>query len=103
MRSFGLAALVALALAGCGEDRIDTARVEDEVEVEIEQQARVPVAEVACPKDVTIEQGRRFQCTVTGDNGGEATVQVLQTDDEGNVRFRATGLDALGAPVSPGE
>ena len=103
MRLLGLAALAAAVLAGCGEDRIDTARVEDEVERAVELQARVPVAEVACPKDVTIEEGGSFECTVTGDNGGEAKVQVAQTDDQGNVRFRADDLDALGAPVSPAE
>ena len=103
MRPLGLAVLLAVALAGCGEDRIDTARVETEVERAVEQQARVPVAEVACPKDVSIEEGGRFVCTVTGDNGGEAKVQVVQTDDQGNVRFQATGLDSLGAPVSPAE
>lgn len=97
MRAAGAALLASLALAGCGTDRIDTARAEDEIEVAIERQTGLAVAGVACPKDVDIEAGARFRCTAQGENGGEATVEVEQTDGEGNIRFRATDLDALRA------
>lgn len=93
---------VVLAAAGCGEDQIDTAKAEDEIARAIASQTGLAVESVECPDDVEAERGGTFECTATGANGGEAKVQVSQTDDEGNIRFQAPDLRALGAPTPGG-
>lgn len=100
MRLAGFAALAAVAVAGCGEDRIDTAKLERELGRQIEAQTPLGLLEVVCPKDVEVST-EGFECTIRAEGGGEVQVPVSQ-DGEGNLSFRTPDLRALGDASSPG-
>ena len=50
--------------------------------------ARAPeperIVSIACPPDVPIERGRRFECVVRFDDGSEEPVTIVQRDHLGN-------------------
>lgn len=85
---------VTLALGGCSAsvstgDNLDNAKAQDEISKAVRVQAGVPVKDVSCPNDVKLEKGGRFTCTVTAKDGTKGQVQVVQKDENGNVRFDA--------------
>lgn len=82
----GLAGL--LLLAACG-GTLDTGELEKQAQKAIAEDIGVRVASVDCPDDVEAKEGATFTCTATGADGSTATVRVVQTDDEGNVRISA--------------
>ena len=47
-------------------------------------------AELDCPEIIVGEKGDTFECAVRS-AGGESTVLVTQTDDQGNVRYERQG------------
>jgi hypothetical protein len=79
----GAALALALAAAGCGEKTLDTADLETKLKEQLGADAGVEPRGVECPEDVTIEEGKKFDCTLTAPNGDEVTVNVTLTDDEG--------------------
>ena len=81
------ALLVALAVAGCGTKKLDTAKAETEIEKGLMQQLRLKSVNVKCPKEVEIKPMSRFDCPVSA--GKEtATINVTQQDDQGNIRWQ---------------
>lgn len=88
----GLAAAVA-ALPACsfsasvGGDDLNTDRAEEVIAEGILDQTDTEVT-VQCPDDVAIEQDSTFDCTARESDGTESTVEVTQTDDEGNIQWR---------------
>ncbi len=88
----GLAAAVA-ALPACsfsasvGGDDLDTDRAEQVIAEGILEQTDTEVT-VQCPDDVPIEQDNTFDCTARDSDGTESTVEVTQTDDEGNIQWK---------------
>ncbi len=90
-RAAASAAIAALALAGC-EDERRTLRIEPierGIAREIERdQPGTDVVAVDCPDDVELRKGDVFQCTVRGSRQGEAAIAtVTQVDESGRVRF----------------
>ena len=90
----GLAVAVAVAaLTACsfsasvGGDDLDTNRAEEVIAEGILDQTDTEVT-VQCPDDVAIEQDNTFDCTARESDGTESTVEVTQTDDEGNIQWR---------------
>jgi hypothetical protein len=79
-------ALSALAI-GCGEETLDVDDLESTISSGLEEQVGVAPESVECPDDVTAEEGGEFECTGTAPNGDEFTIDVTQTDDEGNIEF----------------
>ena len=80
-----LAAPLALVLAGCGS--IDNEKVQNGIKDGIEKQTNVKVRSVSCPEGRSIKKGDRFTCKVTATNGSTGQVDVVQSDDKGNVRW----------------
>jgi hypothetical protein len=80
---------VALALAGCGSDEIDGAALESEIAKDAEERGLVLDA-VDCPSP-EVEAGATFTCTVTV-KGQPTDFEVLQIDDDGNVRYDFGGV-----------
>ena len=76
-----------LALSACGEDKLDTANIEDEIAPRLAEDYGTKDAEVSCPDDVSAEEGGAFNCDVTAPGGVEAKVRVTQQDDDGNVTW----------------
>ncbi len=79
---------VALAFAGCG-DEIDGDALESEITKDAEERGLVLDA-VHCPSPEA-EEGATFTCTVTV-KGQPTEFDVVQTDDEGNVRYDFGGV-----------
>jgi Domain of unknown function (DUF4333) len=82
-----LAAPLAALAAGCGTKTINTNKAEAEIAKGIEQQTRISDVTVKCPDDVEAKQGDTFRCTASA-RGQTASVQVVQRDDDGNIRRR---------------
>jgi hypothetical protein len=81
--------LVALALAACGETKIDSAKLQSEIEDDAAGEGLVLDA-VDCPSP-KVKEGERFSCTVTV-KGEERELEVTQRNDDGNVEYSLTPL-----------
>ena len=82
-----LAAAVVAALAvACGTETLDSNRVERVIKEGIEKQSGPGTIEVECPDDIEKRPGMRFTCTART-KGAEAPVEVVQGNDEGNIRW----------------
>jgi hypothetical protein len=86
-----LTAAAALALAGCGDKKLDTDKLESKIKDGIQKQAGVRVKSVDCPGDVKVKKGDTFNCKATTSSGQTANVKVTQQDDEGNVNYQVGG------------
>ena len=76
-------------LSGCATKKIDTSKAERSIKAGLESRARngVSITSVACPTSVAVKKGNNFACTVTARNGETAKVEVVQTDNKGNVTY----------------
>jgi hypothetical protein len=77
-----LAAVSALAIAGCGETVVDSTKAEDAIEHNLEQAQGTKITAVDCPSDVEVTAGERFECVVHEAGGKEqtATLKILNGD-----------------------
>jgi hypothetical protein len=75
-------AVLAFALAGCGETVIDSAKTEGAIEHDLEKSVGLKIASVDCPSDVEVKKGTKFQCVVTEAGGKKqtATLKILNED-----------------------
>jgi len=87
-----LAPLATLALAACGEKSLDNDKGETFIRGVVSDKVGVKVKSVSCPEDVKAKKGGKFKCQVTGTDGTKGAVDVVQTDDKGNVEIRSTLL-----------
>jgi hypothetical protein len=87
----GLVALTVLIVLASMTTQIDTQGLERELRQQIEEQTSTTIATVECPDDVDVETGGTFECTGTAESGETFTISVVQTDDQGNVRWEVTG------------
>ncbi len=86
-RIFTVTVLAAtLALSGCSRV-VNTDELEAQITSELQRQAGVTASSVDCPDDVPAEAGGTFTCTATADDGSTATIEVVQQDDQGNVKW----------------
>jgi hypothetical protein len=82
-------AIAALVAVGCQTTLLlNDDNLESEISSWVLQTAGEPGV-VTCPDDRPIQQGDTFQCVVTFGDGSTATLQVTQTDNSGNVTWRA--------------
>jgi hypothetical protein len=103
--AIALAAAVAVA-AGCGGERLDSNKIEDQIQSDLDKNLpkvlaqgalgeklqrklgvspNEKVASVDCPSDVEIEPKATFTCTVTFANGRQATEEFKIRDKDANV------------------
>jgi Domain of unknown function (DUF4333) len=85
VRTLGVLALV-LAAAACSKT-LDTTELEGSLKDQLETQLEVSGLTVECPDDIEAKAGDTFRCTATGTDGSAATVEVTQTDDQGNLTW----------------
>ena len=90
MRSRVIRTVTALALivaaAACSKT-LDTTELEGSLKDQLETQLDVSGLTVDCPDDIEAAAGDTFRCTATGSDGSEATIEVTQTDDQGNLTW----------------
>ncbi len=73
----------AASLTACGTETVDRADLERKLTDQLGRSAGVEPKSVACPDDVAIERGRRFDCTLTAPNGDDVRVAVTLTNGDG--------------------
>lgn len=92
--------IAAVVLAGCSVSigGLDTDTLAEQIEAEIETQAPgVDIVSVECPDNVQPQSGDVFTCRATAGDGSVGTIEVTQTDDEGNVTWEVTDvMEAIG-------
>ena len=77
----------AVLLLGACSKTLEMDEVESQIKTGIEQQTGATVTEINCPDEVEAKDGDTFDCTVTADDGSEATVEVTQTSDDGDITW----------------
>lgn len=98
MSRVGGGALVALlAVAGCGEPRIDVSKTASFIKDAVAKQTGAPVKDVACPDKVAVKAGDSFTCSVVGADGTKGDARLTQEDDQGNLKFSAPFLNTKAA------
>jgi len=84
--------LASLALVGaCSRTKtLDANGLEEKLRTQVEQQLGAHGITVDCPDDEPAHAGAIFRCTATSAEGKTITIEVTQTDDHGNVTWKAT-------------
>ena len=79
----------AAAVAGCGEETVDTGKLESDLQSQLSADAGVDPANVSvsCPDDTPKKEGENLECDLTAPNGDVVTVNVTLTD--GGDQFEA--------------
>lgn len=77
LRSIAACLGACVLLAGCGDDTVDTTKVEQDIQQELSTPP-VDITSVSCPEDVKKEDGATFTCTAKLDGGGSGDVVVTQ-------------------------
>ena len=83
------AAVVCVVAVGCGSQTLDLVKGERLMATELGPRIGLKASEakVACPDDLTIEKGAKFECTLSTPAGAKLRVRVEQTSDAGDVSF----------------
>jgi hypothetical protein len=78
-----VAAALALAAVGCGEDTLKQEGAVDLVNKQLDEQG-VKAESVECPDDVEANQGTTFDCKVTLTSGetGTYTIKIQKVEDD---------------------
>ena len=84
-------ASLALLATACGDSKLDTSKLEDQIEKTLADRTGFTITSVRCPDDVKAEKGGTFRCTVATARGERAVVNVTQTDDKGGVTWKVAG------------
>lgn len=79
--ALALLAVLALALAGCGEAIVDTTKTEEQLQASLSKSLGTKVTSVDCPSDVEVKAGATFTCTVEV-KGGETQTATLRIRNE---------------------
>jgi hypothetical protein len=78
-------------LAACGERRIVAGDLEAKLRTSLAHRSGMRVRSVACPDDVKVSEGTRFDCTGVRPDGRRAVVEVRLTNDEGGLSYVVRG------------
>jgi len=83
------AVVVGVVAVGCGSQKLDVVKGERLMATELAPQIGLKASEanVACPDDLTIDKGAKFECTLSTPAGAKLRVRVKQTSDAGDVSF----------------
>ncbi|WP_299487893.1 DUF4333 domain-containing protein [Acaryochloris sp. IP29b_bin.137] len=69
---------------------LDSDVVESTIQEQFAQQAGISVRSVACPQNVAIKVGSKFNCTITASDGKTIQAVVNQTNEQGGFTWNAT-------------
>jgi hypothetical protein len=82
---------VVLVTAGCGQSKLNTAKLESQIQRTLSDRTGFPIKSVSCPSDVRAKKGAGFRCTVTTQRNERVLVNVTQDDDKGGVTWKLAG------------
>lgn len=94
------AALVAVALGGCADRRIDLRNIEAAMRDRYARDAAVPIEAVTCPEWVRTRKGDAFECQVRFQGGVAWTIAVTQLD-QGNTQWVPRGQALFADDIEP--
>jgi len=77
--------LVPFQVLGCGGTQLDSSKVEDQVEANLENTQGKKVSSVDCPSGVDVDPGAKFSCVVHLSGGGTETATLLIRDKDANL------------------
>jgi hypothetical protein len=86
-------ALLALLVAACGTDYVDTPKLEQTIREGVEAQLHVTVTSVDCPDNRVFALGDVFECTAKVADGRTLTVTVTNEEGGGNLRYQVTAVN----------
>lgn len=86
-------ALVALLVAACGTDLVDSAKLEQTIKDGIEASTDFTVINVDCPQDRVFKLGDVFTCKAQINDGRTLIVQVTNETGGGNLKYEVTGVE----------
>jgi hypothetical protein len=86
-------ALLALLVAACGTDYVDTAKLEQTIREGVGAQMHVTVTSVDCPDNRVFQLGDVFVCTAKLADGRTLTVTVSNPNGGGNLRYQVTAVE----------
>jgi hypothetical protein len=78
-------AAVALAVAGCGETVIDSAKVSAAIQANLEKALHQKVSSVSCPSEQKVTPDTTFACSVSFSDGRHATATLKILNKEADV------------------
>src|SRR5215207_4173552 len=83
------AAVVGVVAVGCGSEQLDVPKGEGLIATQLGPRIGLKASEakVACPDDLAIEKGAKFECTLSTPARAKLRVRVEQTSDAGDVWF----------------
>ncbi len=91
-------ATVAVALAACGGNSVDTESLESGLLSLAQETADVESA--SCPDDISSDEGTEFECIVTNADGEEVPVVATVTGQDGDdILFEVQSID--GVDITP--
>jgi hypothetical protein len=82
-----LTAVAAFALAGCGENTLETKAVEKAIADNIARQIGDRPRSVVCPDSIAAKKGGTFTCRVIRSDGKTVLVKAVQRNDKGDFVF----------------
>jgi hypothetical protein len=80
-----------LLTAGCGQSKLNTGKLESQIQKTLSDRTGFPIKSVSCPSDVKAKKGANFRCTVTTERNESVPVNVTQDDDKGGVTWKLAG------------
>jgi len=93
-------ALMAVALSGCADRRIDLRNIEGAMRDRYGRDAAVPIEAVTCPEWVRTRKDDTFECQVRFQGGVTWTVAVTQLE-EGNTQWVPRGQAVFAEDIEP--
>ncbi len=81
-----LVLLAPIALAACGQ-RLDTAKLEEDLKKGMMNKWVLPVKSVKCPENIVAKAGDTFECISTMKDGTTLGIKVKQTNDKGAIEW----------------
>lgn len=84
----------AVLLAACSSS-LNADDLNEEISAQLQSEFDVDVV-VECPDDIEAEEGASFECTARDEEGNSLSLQVVQSDDQGNVDWT---MDVFNLPV----
>src|SRR3954463_12448855 len=90
-----LTTALVVAIAGCGEVKIDSGKAED-LAKKVANSGRVKLTSVSCPDDIKAKKGADFDCDLVYADGAKGTITIHQTNDGGGVQTAGTDVHVTG-------
>jgi Domain of unknown function (DUF4333) len=86
-----LLVLLAAAIAGCGEVKIDSSKAEG-LARKVAGLGNLKVTSASCPDGVTAKKGADFTCDLVFADGSKGTITIHQSNDDGAIRAAVSDI-----------